>query len=273
MKPVEVTEGAGPVVLAMPHGGTYVPGTVEARLNDTGRARADTDWHIDRLYAGLLPGATIVRALFHRYVIDANRGPDDQNLYPGQNGTGLCPRTDFDGQPIYRPGQAPDRQDIAVRRDNWHAPYHRALAGQLERVRRRHGVVVLYDCHSIRSRVPFLFDGRLPDFNIGTNNGRSCATNLQDAAANACAQATGMTLAVNGRFRGGWTTRHYGRPEAGVHAIQMELAQAAYMDEQPPWRFDEARAAILRAHLRDILTVIEHVALSGALQEQEANHE
>jgi formiminoglutamase len=273
MKPVAVVEGAGPVVLAMPHGGTYLPEAIAARLNGTGRTRADTDWHIDRLYAGLLPGATLVRALFHRYVIDANRAPDDANLYPGQNGTGLCPLTDFDGRAIYRQGQEPDRQETDERRRDWHGPYHRALARQLERVRRRHGLVVLYDCHSIRSRLPYLFDGRLPDFNIGTNDGHSCAAPLQEAAADICARATSMTLAVNGRFRGGWTTRHYGRPEMGVHAIQMELAQAAYMDEQPPWRFDEARAAGLRRHLAKILKTVEQVALSGALQGQEANHE
>ncbi|HFQ16120.1 MAG TPA: N-formylglutamate deformylase [Rhodobacteraceae bacterium] len=270
MKPVEVIEGAGPVVLAMPHGGGHIPAAIEARLNETGRARADTDWHIDRLYDGLLPGATIVRALFHRYVIDANRAPDDADLYPGQNGTGLCPLTDFDGRPIYGPGPTPDRRETDERRRDWHDPYHRALARQLERLRRRYGAVVLYDCHSIRSTLPYLFDGRLPDFNIGTDDGRSCAAPLQAAAAKICARATGYTLAVNGRFRGGWTTRHYGRPEAGVHAIQMELAQAAYMDERPPWRFDEARAAALRVYLADILTTIEHMALSGALQGQEA---
>ena len=253
MDPVEVHRGSLPVVLGLPHTGTWLPDDAAARLNETGRALADTDWHIDRLYDGLLPGASTVRATFHRYVIDANRDPSGASLYPGQNTTGLCPLTDFDGHPLYDPGQEPDETETARRRDAFHAPYHAALAAEVERVRAEHGIAILYDCHSIRSVIPYLFDGTLPDFNIGTNGGRTCALEIEVAAAETCASAEGYTSVLNGRFKGGWTTRHYGRPETGVHAIQMELAQSTYMDEAPPWTYRDDRAERLRATLRIIL--------------------
>ena len=145
MTPVEVSRGDGPVVLGLPHTGTWLPEEVRPRLNDTGLALADTDWHVDRLYEGLLPGVTTVRATFHRYLIDANRAPDDASLYPGQNTTGLCPTTDFDGRPIWRDGAAPDATEVAERVASFHAPYHAALAAEIERVRARHGVAILYD--------------------------------------------------------------------------------------------------------------------------------
>ena len=179
MDPVEVTRGDGPVVLGVPHAGTFLPGPVQAVLNETGHKLADTDWHVDRLYAGLLPGATMVRANFHRYVIDANRDPHGASLYPGRNTTTLCPVTDFDGRPIYRDGLEPGPDEIAARLEAWHQPYHRALADELARIRERHGLAILYDCHSIRSVVPFLFDGTLPDFNIGTNGGVTCAPAIE----------------------------------------------------------------------------------------------
>ncbi|WP_295049926.1 N-formylglutamate amidohydrolase [uncultured Paracoccus sp.] len=175
--PVEVVAGDSPVILGLPHTGTWLPEAIRARLNDRGQALADTDWHIHRLYDGLLPGATTVRATFHRYVIDANRGPDDASLYPGQNTTGLVPLTDFDGRPIWTDDPAAD--DIADRIARFHTPYHAALAAQIDRVRARHGVAILYDCHSIRSHIPFLFDGTLPDFNIGTAGGTTCDPRIQ----------------------------------------------------------------------------------------------
>jgi len=258
--PVEVAAGDAPVVLGLPHTGTWLPDDVRERLTPVGRALADTDWHVHALYAGLLPGATTVRATFHRYLIDANRSPDGASLYPGQNTTGLCPVISFDGVPIYRPGQEPDADDIAARRATWHAPYHAALLAELDRVRDRHGVAILYDCHSIRSRVPFLFDGRLPDLNVGTDGGASCDPRVETAAMRTAEAAEGYDAVLNGRFRGGWTTRHYGRPDEGVHAIQMEIAQATYMDEAPPWTFDAERAARLRPHLARILKALAELA-------------
>jgi N-formylglutamate deformylase len=259
MTPVTVQRGSSPIILSFPHVGTYVPADIAARLNDEGRKLRDTDWHVDRLYEDLLPGATMVRATFHRYVIDANRDPSGQSLYPGQNTTGLVPLTDFDNQAIW--SDEPSEDDIAARLEAFHKPYHDALAGEIARVKAEHGIAVLYDCHSIRSVCPFLFEGVLPDFNIGTDSGNTCAPAIEEAARKICARATGYTHIVNGRFKGGWTTRHYGRPRDGVHAIQMELAQATHLaSEDLPFAYDEPKAGRLRAHLAAILAEIEHAA-------------
>ncbi|MCR9114840.1 MAG: N-formylglutamate deformylase, partial [Rhodobacteraceae bacterium] len=230
---------------------------------DTGKALADTDWNIHKLYDGLLADATVVRATFHRYVIDANRDPSGQSLYPGQNTTGLVPLTDFDGQEIWH--VPPSGGEVEHRRETWHAPYHAALQAELERVREAHGVAVLYDCHSIRSHIPFLFEGTLPDFNIGTNGGTTCAPVIAQAIEQVCQAAQGYSFVTNGRFKGGWTTRHYGRPEEGLHAIQMELAQSTYMEEAPPWPYDHTRADRIRVHLKSLLGRLDALAREGEL--------
>jgi formiminoglutamase len=259
MTPVEVTRGAGPIILGMPHGGMFLPPEVRARLNPLGRTLADADWHIDALYAGLAPEATVVRATFHRYVIDANRPPDGASLYPGQNTTGLIPETDFDGRPIW--DAPPTPADAAARLAAFHAPYHAALAAEIARVRARHGVAILWDCHSIRSRIPFLFEGVLPDFNIGTADGASCDGRITAAVQAVCAGAAGFTHVINGRFKGGWTTRHYGRPATGVHAIQMEIAQSAYLEtEQPPFAYSPDRAGRIRPALAAALARLAALA-------------
>lgn len=260
MSVFEVRRGTSPVVLGLPHTGTDVPDDIKVRLNDNGLLLADTDWHIERLYDGLLD-ATTVRASFHRYCIDANRDPAGVSLYPGQNTTTLIPETDFDGVSIWKDGEAPTETDIADRMARFYKPYHDALAAEIERVKAIHGVAVLYDCHSIRSHIPFLFDGKLPDFNIGTDTGRTCDPRIEAAAVEITANAEGYTSILNGRFKGGWTTRHYGQPETGVHAIQMELAQSTHLaTEAVPFAYDEARAARLRVHLKAILERIEQVA-------------
>ncbi len=265
MNPVEIHRRNGPVILGLPHTGLHVPEEIESRLNDTGRALADTDWHIHKLYDHLLPDATTVRATFHRYVIDANRDPSGKSLYPGQNTTGLCPLTDFDNRPIYRDGAEPGADEIERRRMTYHAPYHAALQAEIDRVRERHGVAVLYDCHSIRSVIPFLFEGTLPDFNIGTNNGATCATDIEEKVVAICRAADSYTTTVNGRFKGGWTTRHYGRPEDGAHAIQMELTQSSHLKtEATPFELDPAKSEHLRITLKAILDAIEAWALSRA---------
>ena len=253
MRP-EVVIGDSPLLLAQPHGGTEIPRSIRSRLNRHGLAMADTDWHITRLYAGLLDHVTVVSTPVHRYVIDANRDPTDRSLYPGQNTTSLCPTTTFDGIDIYRDGEEPSADEIDERRQRYHQPYHDAIREQLERLQQRHGYTILYDCHSIRSVVPYLFDGKLPDFNIGTDSGRSCVAEIENAVAEICAGAGDYTTVVNGRFRGGWTTRHYGNPAQGRHAIQMELAQCNYMREAPPWDYDDASAERLRVILARILT-------------------
>jgi len=256
---IKVESGNSPLVLAQPHGGTWISPGILNRLNPQGRAIADTDWHINRLYDGLVEDVTVVSTTIHRYTIDANRGPSDQSLYPGQNTTGLCPVTTFDGAPIYKPGQEPSEDEIQQRQQQYHQPYHDALEQQLERVHQRHGYVLLYDCHSIRSLVPYLFEGKLADFNIGTNSGLSCSPDLESAVLTACVEENNFTHVLNGRFKGGWTTRHYGNPQAGYHAIQMELAQCNYMLEEAPWSYDTDKAEMLRASLQNILQRILNV--------------
>lgn len=256
-----VRRGDAPLLVSLPHTGTLIPPAIAGRLVSPWLARKDADWWIDRLYdfAGEL-GATVVHTAVSRTVIDVNRDPSGASLYPGQATTGLCPTTTFDGEPLYGDGAEPDATEIAERCAAWFDPYHAALAAEIARLRARHPDIVLYDCHSIRSVIPRLFDGVLPQFNIGTNGGASAAPALT-ARIEAICDATGATRATNGRFKGGWITRRYGSPAGGVHAVQMELACRGYMadpdgplgpsDWPAPW--DPHFAAPMRATLRTIL--------------------
>jgi formiminoglutamase len=226
---LDIQRGEAPLVIAFPHGGTDLAG-LDDEFVSPWRAQLDADWWIAELYAFAADrGATLVATGISRAVIDMNRDPSGASLYPGQATTELCPTTTFDGEPLYRFG-TPDEAEIMQRLHLYHRPYHDALAGELARLRAQHGRVVLYDAHSIRSRVPRLFDGELPQFNIGTNDGATCSPDLEAMVAAICA-TSGRSHVVNGRFKGGWTTRHYGRPDDGIHAIQMELAQRGYMAE------------------------------------------
>jgi len=268
---LEVREGEAPLLVAFPHTGVDLPDDAAGGLVSPWLARRDADWWIDALYdfaAGM--GATTVRTAISRTVIDVNRDPSGASLYPGQATTELCPTTTFDGEPLYRPGRAPDAAGIARRTADYFAPYHQALAEQLARLRERHPRVVLYDAHSIRSRIPRLFDGELPQFNIGTNSGRSCDAALTQGVEAICGR-TGLSWITNGRFKGGWTTRRYGAPTDGVHALQMELALHGYIDEPnlltpetwpPPYRAD--MAAPMRGVLADILDACLTFAGSSA---------
>jgi formiminoglutamase len=256
-----------PLVVSFPHAGTDIPAELQPRYASLWHARRDADWWVDKLYDfAHAMGATTVRTSVSRSVIDVNRDPSGASLYPGQATTQLCPTTDFDGAPLYRDGQAPDAAEIARRRETYFAPYHAALRAELGRLRTLHPRVVLFDAHSIRSRIPRLFDGELPQFNIGTNSGRSCADALSDAVERECAGSH----VVDGRFKGGWTTRHYGVPELGFHAIQLELSCRGYMDEVDapspdnwPTPYSEARAAKMRATLRQILEACLSFARAG----------
>ena len=257
---LEIDRGVAPLIVSFPHTGTDIPVSIEARLASPWLGRKDADWWVDQLYDfahGL--GATTIRTPVSRTVIDVNRDPSGASLYPGQATTGLCPTTTFDGEPLYRAGREPDADEIAERRATFFDPYHAALSAEIARLRARHGKVVLYDAHSIRSLVPRLFDGPLPNFNIGTNGGATCDAALTLAVEAVC-DGTEFSRVTNGRFKGGWTTRHYGRPGDGIHAIQMELADRGYMDEPArmneanwPTRYDPVRAAAMRAALTDIL--------------------
>lgn len=222
MRVFDVKEGSSPIILGLPHTGTDVPADIWQGLNDNGKILADTDWHIHELYAGLLENATTVRATFHRYVIDANRDPAGVSLYPGQNTTGLVPETDFDGEPIWNEGQEPAADDIAYRLENFHAPYHAALAAEIERVKSIHGIAILYDCHSIRSHIPLPVRRQAAGFQHRHGYGQDLRSGHRKIAVEVTAAAEGYDSILNGRFKGGWTTRHYGKPQSGVHAIQME---------------------------------------------------
>jgi N-formylglutamate deformylase len=258
---LHLQRGDAPLVLCMPHTGTELPAPQASQLLSPWLARKDTDWWIERLYAfGADLGATLIRTSVSRSVIDANRDPSGVSLYPGQATTELCPTTTFDGEPLYRGGSAPGAEEIAARRRAYFEPYHRSIEEELRRLRAAHGAVVLYDCHSIRSQIPRLFAGTLPHFNIGSNSGGSCDAALVRSIESIC-DATAFTRVTDGRFRGGYTTRHYGRPRDGVHAVQMELACRAYLREPAgevdsaswPCAYDEAFAAPLRAVLARVL--------------------
>jgi formiminoglutamase len=269
---LEIHRGDAPLIVSFPHAGTEIPAGIEARLASPWLGRKDADWWIHQLYDFAQDfGATTVRTTVSRTVIDVNRDPSGASLYPGQATTGLCPATSFDGEPLYQPGQHPDEDEIARRREEFFDPYHRGIFDQISRLRARHAKIVLYDAHSIRSLIPRLFDGQLPNFNIGTNGGSSCDPALT-ASVEAVCDGTEFTRITNGRFKGGWTTRHYGRPGEGVHAIQMELACRGYMDEplDPPtsanWptRYDPTRAAGMQAVLTRILAACIDFAESNS---------
>jgi N-formylglutamate deformylase len=258
---LHIDRGGAPLIVSVPHTGTDIPAEIEGRLVSSWLGRKDADWWVDQLYGfarGL--GATTIRTAISRTVIDVNRDPSGVSLYPGQATTELCPTTTFDGEPLYHTGQEPDAGEIAQRRAAFFDPYHAALTAEIARLRARHGKVVLYDAHSIRSLVPRLFEGSLPNFNIGTNGGTSCDAALTRSVEAICG-GTEFSRVTNGRFKGGWTTRHYGQPVDGVHAIQMELADRGYMDEPAemtqanwPTPYDPARAEPMRAALTQILT-------------------
>ena len=249
---VTVTRGSSPLILSMPHPGTSVPSEVAAQLNERGRLVEDTDWHMRQLYGFAAPFApSIIEAQLSRFVIDLNRDPAGVSLYPGQATTELVPTTTFDGAPIWQ--TAPGAYEIERRKAAYFQPYHLALAAEIARVQAEHGYCVLWDCHSIKSVIPRLFEGTLPTLNLGTNSGESCAPSVEGAAVAAMASQP-FTQVLNGRFKGGWITRHYGRPSESVHALQMEIALSAYLTEETaPWAFDKTKAAQLQTALSAII--------------------
>ena len=242
--------GDSPLLIDVPHAGTYLPPEIAARLTPIARTVPDTDWHVDKLYAfARAAGVTLLAATHSRIVVDLNRDPSGAALYPGADNTELCPTRTFANDPVYAGAGAPGSAEIVARRARYFDPYHAVLEREIERIRGRHGHVVLLDGHSIRAEVPRFFAGRLPDLNLGTACGTSCAAGVEAVAARMLASAAGFTHVVNGRFKGGYVTRRYGRPERGVNALQLEMAQCAYMDEAPPYRWDAQRAAALGAVL------------------------
>jgi len=243
--------GRTPLLVSMPHTGTHIPDPLAQRMTDVARTVPDTDWHLERLYDFLDSlDASVLVATHSRYVVDLNRPPDNANLYPGQDTTGLCPVDTFFRQPLYAPGQAPDDAEIAERVERYWNPYHAKLAGELAQLKAKHGRALLWDAHSIFSVVPRFFDGTLADFNLGTAEGRACASGVGEALLAVAERAPGYRAVLNGRFKGGYITRRYGRPADRVHAVQLELSEATYMEEAAPFRFRDDLATRVRAHLR-----------------------
>ena len=259
-----LARGDSPLIVSVPHAGRHVPDAIALRLSDTAREVPDTDWHVDELYR-FAPsiGATLLTATHSRYVVDLNRDPSGKALYAGADNTELCPTRTFRNEKLYAKGDEPTPREIDARRATYFDPYHRLLGDEIERIRKRHGYAVLVDGHSIAAEVPRFFNGRLPDLNLGTADGHSCDETAQALAAGIVSHAEGFTHVVNGRFKGGFITRRYGVPADGVHALQLEMTQASYMDEANPTQFDAARAAKLVAVLERLLIGLAEWRPSG----------
>ena len=251
-------QGTRPLLISMPHVGTHVPPALAARFTDEARHVPDTDWHLERLYdfADEL-GASVLAATHSRYVVDLNRPPDGASLCPGQSVTGLCPVDTFDDTPVYaNPADVPDDDEVAARRDAIWVPYHRQLRAELDRLKAAHGTIALWDAHSSRSVLPRFFEGKLPDLNLGTANGASCDPALAETLLGIAKSATGYTGVLNGRFTGGHITRQYGNPAGGVHAVQLEMTQSSYMQEQLPFDYLPEVAAGVQPHVRRMLEAV-----------------
>lgn len=249
----QFTAGSIPLLVSMPHVGTDIPDDIAARMAPCALARADTDWHLRELYGFLGEmGASVISARWSRYVIDLNRPPEDTNLYPGLSTTGLCPVDTFGSEALYREGNNPGEAEVQDRLRHYWQPYHRQLRAELDRLLGIHGRVVLWDAHSIASVVPSFFEGRLPDLNFGTAGGTTCDAAMQNAVIDVARNQDQFTVAVNGRFKGGHITRHYGQPHLNVHAIQLEMCQCLYMDEQAPFAYRPEVAAKVQPLLRQL---------------------
>lgn len=256
MESYKFIPGNAPLLLSQPHVGTMLPDGLAERLSEDARPLPDTDWHVDRLYEFAQElDIPVIRARYSRYVVDLNRPSNDTALYQGPT-TGLIPDVCFDGTPLYRDGESPTDQERAERVSRYWQPYHQRLQRELAAIRRHHGYALLFDAHSIRSRVPRLFDGVLPDLNLGSNDGGACDPILADSARRVCEAASDYRTVLDGRFRGGHITRHYGRPGDGIHALQLELSQATYMNEDPPYDFREDLAARIRPVLHRLLETL-----------------
>jgi len=246
--------GSRPLLVSLPHVGTRIPESLKPRLVERALAAEDADWHLDRLYGFARDlGASVIVPRYSRYAIDLNRPPENTPMYAGANNTELCPTRFFSGDPLYRDGQAPDDAEVRSRLEEYWRPYHGALAAELARLKGEHGHAVLWDGHSIRSVLPWLFEGKLPDLNLGTAGGASCSPSLRAALMRVLAEQGRYTHVTDGRFKGGYITRHYGQPQGGVHAVQLEMCWSTYMAEQPPYEVDPARVAGLEPVLHALL--------------------
>ena len=247
--------GTTPLVLSLPHVGTVITDDLKDGYAERALQVEDTDWHLHTLYNFLGElGASVLMPSTSRYVIDLNRPPDDTPMYPGAANTELCPTHFFTGEPLYQPGQEPAPAERLRRRETYWQPYHSALAGELARLKAQHGFALLWDAHSIRTELPWLFEGRLPDLSIGTASGASADARIAEAAMQACASFPHISTVLNGRFKGGYITRHYGRPAHGIHAIQLEMCQHLYMQEVAPYAYDAEIASRIQPVLKKMVS-------------------
>ena len=262
-----------PLIVSVPHAGTYLPPTIAKLLTPEGLGVPDTDWHVDKLY-DFVPalGGTLMVATHSRIVADLNRDPAGDVLYAGASNTELCPTSTFFDEPIYRAGLAPDSTEIAMRIEQYWNPYHRQLLAEIARLKAQHGYCILLDGHSIVSEVPRFFPGRLADLNLGSADGKSCAPALAQSAFQCLSQADGFTAVHNGRFKGGYITRHYGDPANDVHALQLEMALRCFLDEAEPEHYDVTRAAPLKAVLKTLVEQLLRWCHVSALQSNKQDH-
>jgi N-formylglutamate deformylase len=254
METYTLTRGSVPLLISLPHNGSFIPDELASRMQPRARLSPDTDWHVAQLYEplALAFGASVIKPVASRYVIDLNRPSDGHALYPGRSETGLVPTVGFDGGPLYLDGQEPGIEEIQQRVETWWRPYHQALAQEIARLKEQHGHVVLWEGHSIRSHVPMLFEGRLPDFNLGTADGASCGADLQWSLTSVMEAQTRYDFVLNGRFKGGYITRQYGKPAENIQAVQLELAQCQYMDEES-FAWDASKAPMVQETIRRLL--------------------
>ncbi len=254
--------GASPLVVSIPHSGTFLPEDIAGQLTEEAHRLADTDWHVDRLCQFLRDlDVTVLAATHSRYVVDLNRPPDGALLYPGQNETALCPTKTFSGKELYKPNRAPDQKEIQRRREKYWQPYHQALQRELQRLKTLHGHVFLWDAHSIADQVPTLFEGNLPDLNFGTNEGQSCDEALSAQLMSVANDQDKYSAVLNGRFKGGYITRHNGDPAKGIHAVQLELSWATYMDGDPSFAFRDDLAEQIQPLLSRFITTLLELKL------------
>ena len=262
----EYHRGESPILVSFPHDGTDFPARIKPGLNEHGLKNTDGDWYIFELYNRIIGrDISYIRARYSRYVVDLNRSPAGELLYPGKMETGICPLATFDGMPVYLPGKQPGDREVRSRVETYWQPYHNHLQAELRRIRDRHGYAILWDAHSIRAEVPGLFDGVLPDLNFGTAGGRSCAQALIEQLVGYAARASTYSVALNGRFKGGYITRHYGDPASGVHSIQLEINQNTYLTntEEPEMNQEQARRLSLLLHSLLQSAVPAHAGIQG----------
>ncbi len=256
-KVFDLTRGQGPLIVSFPHSGEDIS-PYSDRMTDAACNTPDCDWHLPKLYSFLVDmGVTYIKANYARYVIDLNRDPSGRSLYPGQNVTELCPTTTFDEEAVYLAGQAPDEAEVRERVEAYWRPYHSALKAEIERVKAIHGYALLWDAHSIRSHVPRFFEGRLPDLNFGTNNDETCSPALSEAIMEIASDQQVYSSVLNGRFKGGFITRHYGDPVNNVHAVQLELSQSTYMDEEFPYEYETEKASNIAALINELVQAVQ----------------